>query len=84
MRDIEGTAVGFRCPEYSENICPGGYHLHFISRDKISGGHLLDFAVSGARIEIDRIPNLYLNLPTEKDFLDLELAAGKEEGGRNE
>lgn len=84
LRGIEGTAVGFRCPGYSENIFPGGYHLHFISRDKISGGHLLDFSVSGARIEVDQTPDLYLSLPMEKDFLDLELSAGKEEGGRNE
>ena len=84
LNDIEGTVVGFRSPEYSKNFSVGGYHLHFISRDKLSGGHLLDFQASGIKIEIDEIEDFYLSLPTNEEFLNLDLGAKDANTGSSE
>ena len=75
FQNIKGTVVGWRSPEYFKGFSVGGYHLHFISEDKLSGGHLLDFQTSGVKIEIDQTANFYLNLPTNPEFLSLNLNA---------
>jgi acetolactate decarboxylase len=66
MRDISGTIVGFRCPPYVKGINVPGYHLHFISRDKEKGGHVLEFEVESAECEIDVINRYTLVLPQKK------------------
>jgi len=71
--NLEGTIVGWRSPEYSKNFSVGGYHLHFISADRKSGGHLLDFQASKLKIEIDDTADFYLSLPTNQEFLGLNL-----------
>ena len=82
--NIEGTVVGWRSPEYSENLSVGGYHLHFISADRLSGGHLLDFQASGVKIEIDETTDFYLSLPDNQEFLDLNLNAEETRTGASE
>ncbi|MCK9430292.1 MAG: acetolactate decarboxylase, partial [Candidatus Omnitrophica bacterium] len=84
FNDIEGTVIGFRSPEYSKNLSVGGYHLHFISADKKSGGHLLDLRVSGAKVEIDETADFYVSLPTNPEFLSLDLNGAEEKGVKNE
>ena len=53
LKDIEGTLVGFRFPSYMEGVNVSGYHFHFLSKDRTTGGHVLDFQVEKPRIEID-------------------------------
>lgn len=52
-RDTKGTAVGFWVPSYMKDINVQGYHLHFISEDKKSGGHLLELKIANPTIFID-------------------------------
>ncbi|MDD5128252.1 MAG: acetolactate decarboxylase [Candidatus Omnitrophica bacterium] len=84
FNDIEGVVIGFRSPEYSKNFSVGGYHLHFISADRKSGGHLLDLRVSGAKVEIDETADFQVSLPTNPEFLNLDLSGAKEKGAENE
>jgi len=84
FNNIEGTVVGFRSPEYSRNFSVGGYHLHFISKDRKSGGHLLDFQASGIKIEIDETADFYLSLPTNEEFLGLNLNTEEVRSGSGE
>jgi len=51
--DVRGTLVGFRCPPFVQGLNVVGYHLHFISDDRKTGGHVLDFELSEGEIEID-------------------------------
>jgi acetolactate decarboxylase len=44
FRDVSGTLVGFWTPEYAKTFNVPGYHLHFLSADHQSGGHLLQCA----------------------------------------
>lgn len=62
FRDMKGTAVGFWVPTYMKDISVQGYHLHFISEDKQSGGHLLEFKITNPTIYIDFNSNLHLSI----------------------
>ena len=53
LYNVTGTAAGFRLPSYMDEINVAGYHMHFISDDETSGGHLLDCIIRDATIEID-------------------------------
>ncbi|HEX3014216.1 MAG TPA: acetolactate decarboxylase [Methanobacterium sp.] len=57
FNNITGTMVGFWCPAYASDVNLNDYHFHFISKDKNSGGHVLDCQLKGVIIEIDYIPD---------------------------
>jgi acetolactate decarboxylase len=74
MTDISGTIVGFRCPSYVKGINVPGFHLHFLSKDKTSGGHILGFEISQAKVEIDTCSNFLLVMPKyNPDIAGLDL-----------
>jgi acetolactate decarboxylase len=63
LNNVTGTAVGFRLPSYMDEINVSGYHLHFITDDENSGGHVLECIVRNATIEIDYTYDYELVLP---------------------
>jgi acetolactate decarboxylase len=69
FKDIDGTLLGFRFPDYMSEINMAGWHLHFISKDKSAGGHVLDCVISDGYIAIDESNDFYLKLPRTEDFL---------------
>lgn len=75
-RDISGTILGFRCPDYAANIGVPGYHLHFISDDRQTGGHVLNYALTDGKLEIDHTGSLHLELPEAGKFLQTDLTPG--------
>lgn len=68
LQNVEGTLVGFRSPEFVNGINSPGYHFHFISDDRQSGGHVLDFAILDGTIEIETIRQHSTLLPDNQDF----------------
>ncbi|HXX54830.1 MAG TPA: acetolactate decarboxylase, partial [Methanoregula sp.] len=41
-----------------------GYHLHFISDDRKTGGHVLDFSAGADTIiELDATPQIFITVP---------------------
>lgn len=56
FKEVKGTLVGFRCPESVKGINFPGYHFHFLSEDKQSGGHLLDITTDVINVLIDETP----------------------------
>jgi acetolactate decarboxylase len=76
LRDVAGTMVGFRFPDYAEGIEVSGYHLHFISEDRARGGHVLDSRCAQAvRARLDPSSELHVELPPGIELDDPELAA---------
>jgi acetolactate decarboxylase len=75
LRDIEGTMLGFRFPDYVEGIEVSGYHLHFISEDRRRGGHVLASRSNGLRVSLDPSSELHIELPPAIDLADPDLAA---------
>jgi acetolactate decarboxylase len=66
--DIRGTILGFRSPDFVQGINLPGYHFHFISADRKSGGHLLDCLIEGATVALDETGDFHLLLPENDDF----------------
>lgn len=63
-----GKLTGFFCPEFVKGINISGHHLHFLSDDKTSGGHLLDFQLKSGMLKLDRISKFEMQLPESGDF----------------
>jgi len=68
--NVEGTLIGIRTPELAKGINVPGYHLHFLSKDKTGGGHLLACEIEKAEIMIDQKQEILLSLPQSKEFFD--------------
>lgn len=74
LRNTRGTLVGFRLPGYVEGINVPGYHFHFLTADKTAGGHVLQCRLSRARVEIDEIDAIVLQVPATKGFRQADLS----------
>lgn len=77
FHNIEGTIVGFRSPDYVQGINVPGYHMHFITRDRRAGGHLLECRMQDVKVEIDNTNNFFMALPRGGEFYSADLAQEK-------
>lgn len=76
LRDVAGTMVGFRFPDYAEGIEVSGYHLHFVDEKRERGGHVLDSRSAGPlRVRLDPSSELHVELPLGIELADPGLAA---------
>lgn len=73
-RDLVGSLVGFWSPPYSRSIGVPGYHFHFISDDRKTGGHVLDAQPGRCQISLHTESDLHLALPETRDFLAADLS----------
>jgi len=73
FHDISGTLVGFWSPEYARSLNVPGYHLHFLSDDHKSGGHLLQCTGAKLRLEMQREGSYHIALPETENFLKADL-----------
>lgn len=74
--NTRGTMVGFRVPAYAGNLNVPGFHLHFLTADMSSGGHVLDFVLKEGNVEIDQLRELLLILPETATFKQADLSPG--------
>ena len=72
FRDVEGTIVGFYTPNFLAGVHLPGLHLHFITKDRTRGGHLLAAAPGMASVRLQHAPTVELGLPMTLDFLTME------------
>lgn len=72
-RDLSGSLVGFRFPDYATGINVPGYHLHFVSDDRTVGGHVLEFTMTSGTLSVDITSQFHMALPEESDFLNADL-----------
>jgi acetolactate decarboxylase len=63
LKNVSGTIVGFRSPLYVKGINVPGYHMHFISDDFSSGGHILAFELETGTADIDTCNRFLMILP---------------------
>lgn len=75
--EISGTLIGFWCPSYVKGLNVPGFHLHFLSEDRRSGGHVLDFQISAGEVVLDPTNHWELELPTDDAFLQADLNADR-------
>lgn len=73
--DARGTVVGFYTPVFFKGINVAGYHLHFISDARHTGGHILDFEVPvSTAVGYDITPEFDMLLPTTGAFIGVDLS----------
>lgn len=77
FENTEGTLIGFLLPNYLNGLNAGGYHFHFLSKDKKQGGHILEFNGKDLKVELATLKTFVLDTPNDKGFLNFEF---KEKG----
>ncbi len=68
FENISGTMVCVYYPDYMDGINAAGWHLHFISEDRKSGGHVFDLILKKGIANFDKITNIEIALPHEPAF----------------
>jgi acetolactate decarboxylase len=58
-----GTLLGFRFPAATAGVEVPGYHLHFLSDDRASGGHVLELTLLVGQAAVDDAGELHVELP---------------------
>ncbi len=67
--EVEGTMIGFYCPDFIGNINTKGFHFHFISDDRKFGGHVMEMVSGGPLVvEMDKKTDYNFQLPDNADF----------------
>jgi acetolactate decarboxylase len=70
-----GSVAGCYLPVFFEGVNVVGYHLHYISDDRQTGGHILDFTVpENTSVGYDTTPEFTMILPTSGDFASVDLS----------
>ena len=64
---VEGTLVGFRLPEYMQGANAVGYHFHFLTDDRQTGGHVLSCQTAVVELLADDIEEWRVQLPEQDD-----------------
>jgi acetolactate decarboxylase len=71
--NISGTMVGFWCPDFIGEINVAGFHLHFISDDKKTGGHVMEFTGRNFKIDMDKLTSYRFVLPDTHEYEKVNL-----------
>jgi acetolactate decarboxylase len=71
--NVKGTLAGFFTPRFIKSLLNPGYHLHFLTDDRLHGGHLDQCRLNRLSIGLQIIPRLELNLPITIDYLTAKL-----------
>lgn len=68
FENIAGTMVCIYYPDYMDGINAPGWHLHFLSEDRLKGGHVFDLELESGKVQLAKINNIEIQLPTEPAF----------------
>ncbi|MCL4502837.1 MAG: acetolactate decarboxylase [Deltaproteobacteria bacterium] len=79
FRDVDGVIIGFFHPKYLAGVNVTGFHFHFLTGDRRAGGHLLDCRINQARVELSRMADIQLRLPSLAEFSRTDLNGDKKE-----
>jgi acetolactate decarboxylase len=61
-------------PSFSSTFSVPGYHFHFVSADRLHGGHLLEVEADTLQLKIEALTNFHLALPESEAFLQADLS----------
>ena len=71
---MAGTLVGLWSPGFSSAFSVAGYHFHFLSEDRLEGGHLLESESGPLRLRMEALIDFHLALPETESFLKADLS----------
>ncbi|KAH8428592.1 acetolactate decarboxylase [Aspergillus melleus] len=69
-RDVRGVIFGFWSPPYTSGFSVAGFHLHFMSEDGASGGHVVGFEADGEEVKLAAAPirDYRVEVPAGEEF----------------
>jgi len=73
FENIEGTLVGFWSPAHARTLAISGYHLHFISKDRTRGGHLIGVTAQHLTAQLHLETDFHVAVPETAEFLSADL-----------
>lgn len=79
FHDVSGVMAGYWTPTFMSSLTVPGYHLHFLTADRTSGGHLLACQTAGITVKSQHLPRLEVGLPVSLDYLTAEFSRNLEE-----
>lgn len=56
--NVEGTLISYFFPSEYKDVGVPGFHYHFLSKDKLTGGHVLDFTLDKGEIYLQQFDSL--------------------------
>jgi alpha-acetolactate decarboxylase len=78
---IKGTIIGFRSPAFLQGVSVAGDHLHFITKDRKRGGHMLGFETEGkVEVQVAGMWKVELEFPKDDEEFDQAKLKGDDEG----
>lgn len=77
--NIDGTVIALYMPPYMGNLNATGWHLHFISKDRKKGGHILELSIASATIEMDQTQGFTTYIPDGEFFKSLDLTVDQDD-----
>jgi acetolactate decarboxylase len=73
-KNIKGTFVGVRLPMFIKGVYAPGYHLHFITDDRVRGGHVLELKLADAEVQIQYLSQMLIQMPVSEGARKVDLA----------
>jgi acetolactate decarboxylase len=74
FKNQEGTLVGLWSPGFAGSFSVPGYHFHFLSLDRKSGGHVLECRADDVTIAGCAMHEMHVSLPETAEFLKADLS----------
>ncbi|MBP1928838.1 acetolactate decarboxylase [Methanolinea mesophila] len=74
LNNTRGTIAGFYTPEMVEGLNIPGLHIHYLTDDRAAGGHILDFSVENATVELDSTSRFTMWLPEGDQYAGYDLS----------
>ena len=68
LKNVKGSIVGFWFPQYWAGIAVPGYHLHFVTQDRKTGGHVLEINLVKGQVSMEPLYQIQVHLPNTQSF----------------
>jgi acetolactate decarboxylase len=65
LENTAGVLVGFRSPPMVRGINVPGFHWHFLSNDRLQGGHVLSFEAASGTVQLQACHRIVLLMPAD-------------------
>jgi acetolactate decarboxylase len=73
-QNCQGALIGFWSPLYAKSFNIPGYHLHLLSDDHKSAGHVFELEGVNLNVELNNETHLKIALPETEHFLNADLS----------
>lgn len=66
--NVKGTCIGVYGPHLFEGVVKHGFHCHFVSDDRQFGGHILDYTINNAKVNVQTVSDFHQHFATNNPY----------------